>query len=231
MKLSVTEPLFLSFPAETGSGALPADAAGPETLGRSSVPALRPPQRADRKWTNQSLQPSSQIPRDLGTQLKNSTIHLRRVGAALAFLFAAATAWAQAQVATELVAEKLVRQASGKESFVKADDVKPGDVVVYTATYKNTGTAVAHALVATVPVPPGMDWQGAAGEKLAPSQASLDGITFSAIPLTRKVKVADKELQQAVPLNQYRYLRWSLPDLSAGANVSVKVTAKVATNP
>lgn len=157
----------------------------------------------------------------------------RPAAAALAFFAVSGAAWSQAQVASDLSAEKLVRQPSGEQIFVPAKDVKPGDVVVYTATYRNTGTAAARALVATVPVPVGMDWQGASpGDKLAPSQASLDGKTFSAIPLTRKVRGAGAQEQlQNVPMAEYRALRWSLPDLSAGANVSVKVTAKVSTAP
>jgi uncharacterized repeat protein (TIGR01451 family) len=150
--------------------------------------------------------------------------------AALAF---AGGAWAEAHIKSELVAEKLVRQPSGELATAPANDVKPGDLVVYTASYKNYGDVAAHALVATVPVPPGMDYQGIPqGDKLAPSQASLDGFTFAPIPLTRKVKTAQgKELVQPVPLAEYRALRWNTAELSAGAVISLRLTAKVNASP
>ncbi|MEJ8837101.1 hypothetical protein [Ramlibacter sp. AN1133] len=111
--------------------------------------------------------------------------------------------------------------------------MKPGDLVAYTATYRNTGKDAARSLVVTVPVPAGMDYQGRqVDEKLAPSLASLDGKTYAAIPLTRKVKNAQgQEVVQEVPVAEYRFLRWNVPQLAAGANVSVQVTAKVSTSP
>jgi uncharacterized repeat protein (TIGR01451 family) len=142
-------------------------------------------------------------------------------------------AWAQPNVQSELVAEKLVRAPSGQLSRAAADAVKPGDLVAYTAKYRNAGNEPARALVVTVPVPSGMEYQGRQpDEKLAPALASLDGKTYSAIPLVRKVKNAQgQEVAQEVPLSEYRFLRWNVPQLAAGANVAVQVTAKVSTNP
>lgn len=153
----------------------------------------------------------------------------------LAGLFAAlaAAAWAQPNVQSVLVAEKLVRAPSGQVSRTAADSVKPGDLVAYTATYRNAGKDAARSLVLTLPVPAGMEYQGRqAEEKLPPATASLDGKTYSQIPLTRKVKNAQgQEVVQEVPIAEYRFLRWNVPQLAAGANVSVQLTAKVSTNP
>lgn len=155
-----------------------------------------------------------------------------RVIAAL-MCIATGPVWAQGQVQTELRADKLLKQDNGQWSTSPAKDAKPCDLVVYTATYRNPGKDTVRQLVATVPVPVGMDWQGLAVDaKDPPTLASSDGVSFAPIPLTRKVRSADgKEQVQAVPLHEYRALRWTVPELAAGAATTVKVTTKVSTNP
>ena len=147
-------------------------------------------------------------------------------------LLCTGTLWAQPEVKSQLTVEKVVAQSGGQKTLATATEVKPGDVLVYTAIYRNAGSQPAHALVATVPVPQGMEWQGTdQASRLMPTQASIDGVVYEAIPLTRKVKLADnREQVQQVPLNEYRFLRWTLPDLSAGGSVSVQVVAKVSTS-
>jgi uncharacterized repeat protein (TIGR01451 family) len=158
---------------------------------------------------------------------------LRAAVLAAAFAAIGCAAWAQPNVQSELIAEKLVRAPSGQLSRAAADSVKPGDLVAYTATYRNTGKDAARALVVTVPVPTGMEYQGRQPEeKLAPALASLDGRSYAAIPLTRKVKNAQgQEVVQPVPVAEYRFLRWNMAELGAGADVSVRLTARVSTNP
>ncbi len=154
-----------------------------------------------------------------------------RLAAILLVLASSGSSWAQARLKSELVAEKLVRQASGEMATVPASDVKPGDVVVYTATYRNYGDETAKSVVATLPVPPGMDYQGSA-QGAKPSLASTDGFEFAPIPLTRKVRTAQgKEAMEVVPLSEYRALRWNLAELSVGASLSLKLTAKVNASP
>jgi uncharacterized repeat protein (TIGR01451 family) len=165
--------------------------------------------------------------------VKTSSPKLRAALVAAAFLALASAASAEALIKSELVAEKVVQHASGQTSTAPATAAKPGDLVVYTARYSNTGKDAARSVVVTVPVPAGLDYQGRpANDKLPPSLASLDGQNFAAIPLTRKVRTPDgKELVQPVPLGEYRFLRWNLSELAAGATVSVQLTAKVSTNP
>lgn len=150
-----------------------------------------------------------------------------------AVCFAAGPTWAQGQVQTELRADKLLKQDSGQWVAAPAKDAKPGDLVVYTATYRNGGKEPVRQLVATLPVPVGMEWQGpVADDKNPPALASSDGVAFAPIPLNRKVRAADgQEHLQAVPLQEYRALRWTFPELAAGAATTVKVTTKVSTNP
>lgn len=157
---------------------------------------------------------------------------LRAAFLATALVALHSLAWSQPNVQTELVAEKLVRAPGGEVSRQPAAAARPGDVVVFTAKYRNSGKDAARSLVATVPVPAGMDYQGAQpGDKLAPALASLDGRTFAPVPLTRKVRTPQGEVMQPVPLSEYRFLRWNLPELAAGAAVSVQLAAKVSTTP
>ena len=152
---------------------------------------------------------------------------------AAAFLALTPAAWAQADVQSQLTAEKVVRSPAGAVSRASADSARPGDLVVYTARYRNAGKDDASAVQLTVPVPTGMDYQGhAADEKHPPQLASLDGKTFAPVPLTHKVKNAQgQEMVQPVPLSEYRFLRWNVARLAAGASVSVQLAAKVSTNP
>lgn len=156
-------------------------------------------------------------------------------GAALAaaiYLALTPAAWAQANVQSHLSAEKVVRTPAGEVSRAPAEAAKPGDLVVYTARYRNNGKDDASALQLTLPVPAGMDYQGHEGDRQAPQLASLDGQTYAPVPLTRKVRNAQgQETVQPVPLAEYRYLRWNVARLAAGASVSVQLAAKVSTNP
>jgi uncharacterized repeat protein (TIGR01451 family) len=150
----------------------------------------------------------------------------------LAFVVALAltmTVSAQQQdVRVDLTARRVVL-ADGKESLLAADKAKPGDVIQYDAIYKNTGKAAVQNVGATVPIPAGLALV-AESAKPAAEQASLDGKNFSAFPLTRDVKndagVVEK---QPVPLEQYRALRWSLPELAPGATATVSLRARVVT--
>ena len=118
----------------------------------------------------------------------------------------------------------------GKETLEPADKAKPGDVIQYEAVYRNAGSAAVQGLQATVPVPEGLTFI-AGSARPAGAQASLDGKSFEAIPLMREVKKIDgTTVKQAVPLAEYRALRWSIDLLEAGKNVSVQLRAEVRTN-
>src|ERR1700743_3048605 len=65
----------------------------------------------------------------------------------------AALAAEQPNVVVELKAFHVVTQ-SGKEKLEPADQIKPGEILEYRATYRNTSHVAAHDVVATLPVPP-----------------------------------------------------------------------------
>jgi uncharacterized repeat protein (TIGR01451 family) len=131
-----------------------------------------------------------------------------------------------AEVKVVLVANKIVA-ANGVEHKQSADTAKPGDVIEYVAEYKNPDKSAVADVMATLPVPAGMEYipQSAAP---VPVMASTDGVNYAPVPLKRNVRGADgKMVEQLVPYSEYRSLRWSLGDLAGGMSKWVKARMKV----
>jgi uncharacterized repeat protein (TIGR01451 family) len=143
-------------------------------------------------------------------------------------LFTPAAARADGDVTVKLDAQR-VTVTDGKATFSPATQTRPGDLIEYRATYTNTGAQPARQVLATLPVPTGMDFVGhtALPVKL---EASLDGRTYAAVPLVRRVKQADgREVVRTVPASEYRWLRWSLGTL--GSNSARTVSARMRVQP
>lgn len=157
---------------------------------------------------------------------------MRRLPLLLAGLAAvlAASVFAQApDVKVELTGQR-VQVTDGKETFASADKAGPGDVIQYTAVYRNTGDAAAKNLVATVPIPQGLALIAESAKPAAP-QASIDGKNFSATPLVREVKNEAGVLEkQPVPLADYRALRWTIAELAPGQSATFLLRAQVENN-
>ena len=108
-----------------------------------------------------------------------------------------------------------------------ATSAKPGDVLEYSASYFNGGKTPVERVQAVVPVPPGTVLL-ANSAKPANPQATLDGVSFSATPLKRTVKLPDgKSRDELVPLSEYRALRWPLGTIAASQNVVVSLRVQV----
>ncbi|MDQ8021810.1 MAG: hypothetical protein REI94_08230 [Moraxellaceae bacterium] len=121
------------------------------------------------------------------------------------------------------------KQEGGNEAFRPAERAQPGDVLEYRATYRNRGSAAARKLEATLPVPAGNIAYIADSARPQAVLASLDGQRFDAPPLKRTVKQADGRQQvETVPAAEYRFLRWKLGDLPAGASTTVVSRMRVA---
>ena len=129
-------------------------------------------------------------------------------------------------IETRLEARKLVVAADGKESFAAADAARPGDVIEYTATYRNVGKQSVRNLEATLPIPSNTELVAASAVPAA-TRASSDARSFDSFPLKRKVKRAGVEVEEIVPLAEYRALRWSAGDLAPGRSVSFRARVRV----
>lgn len=133
-------------------------------------------------------------------------------------------------VAISLTAQKVTKDAEGKEQLKPADHAMPGEVVQYDALYKNTSSAGVKNLAPTLPIPPGLEFLPETVSPM-PAFASVDGRTFAPFPLVRKVTKPDGTVEeQAVPASEYRALRWTVGDLEAGKAILVSARARLAMN-
>lgn len=136
-------------------------------------------------------------------------------------------AFAQAPTVTSTLQAQRVEEASGKPVRKPVHTVKPGDIVEYSGTYRNSGTAAAARLLATIPVPAGTTFVAASADP-ASAQASTDGSRFAPMPLMRSVRQADGTTrQEPVPLAEYRFVRWEIGTLPAGRETVVAMRVRV----
>jgi uncharacterized repeat protein (TIGR01451 family) len=148
---------------------------------------------------------------------------------ALAMLCAAAQgAFAQAggAVETRLDAHKVERAADGRETLGDAQAARPGDVIEYTATYRNTGKQPVRNLEATLPIPANTEYVPGSVQP-AQARASLDAHAFGVLPLKRRVMRDGRQVEEIVPVREYRYLRWYPNELEPGKAVTFSARVKV----
>lgn len=148
--------------------------------------------------------------------------------AALPLILVIGNAHAQG-VSAELAALRVSTTANGQETLQPAREAKPGDLLEYRVIYRNTGTATASRVEATLPIPRDTAYEASARE-LAP-QASLDGKRFEPTPLTRSITLPDgRKAIEPVPLAAYRWLRWPLGDLAKNQSTTVRARVRVQGN-
>jgi uncharacterized repeat protein (TIGR01451 family) len=110
-------------------------------------------------------------------------------------------------IETTLEARKVIRAADGKESFAAATAAKPGDVIEYVATYRNVTRRPVRNLEATLPIPGNTEFVPGSPNPAA-AKASVDSRSWADMPLKRKAMRDGREIEETVPLRDYRYLRW-----------------------
>jgi len=127
-------------------------------------------------------------------------------------------------VETRLEVRKVTRLPDGRESSVDADTAKPGDVLEYVVTYRNNTPEAVRDFQATLPIPQATEF--IAGSAKPPvAKASVDAKSFEAMPLKRKVLRDGRDVEEAIALREYRYLRWTAPEL--GPNKTLTYVARV----
>jgi uncharacterized repeat protein (TIGR01451 family) len=152
------------------------------------------------------------------------------VGCLALMLAVLAPAAAMAQKPAEPLESRLdarkVVLVDGRESLVDAAAVRPGDLIEYVATYRNTGKGAITGLQATVPIPPQTEFVPGSARP-AQAQASVDGRNFAAIPLKRTVTRAGKQIEEQVPFREYRALRWFAGELVGGSTAAFTARVRV----
>ena len=134
----------------------------------------------------------------------------------------------QAEVKVLLIANKIVK-IDGTEKTQAGDKAKPGDVIEYVAEYKNPDKSAVKDVLATLPVPAGMEY---IPNSATPGQvmASTGDGNYGPIPLKKEARGADgKVMQVLIPYSEYHSLRWNLGVISGGASKSVRARMKVKT--
>ena len=136
------------------------------------------------------------------------------------------SAWAQGASGAKVEADLQAFKVAGTK-LVAATSARPGEVIEYQARYTNTGGAPAQRFTPQLPVPESLVYVNSSalpGNVLA----STDGKNFAPAPLMRMVKTSDGITKRvAIPLREYRFLRWQLGTLAPGQSVTVKARARV----
>jgi uncharacterized repeat protein (TIGR01451 family) len=109
-----------------------------------------------------------------------------------------------------------------------ADRVKPGEVIEYQVTYRNTSNHLVRQLQATLPIPVETEYLPNTAHPQG-VQASVDGVIYAPVPLHRPVKLANGQVEEReVPVSEYRSLRWVLGDLPANQKTTVSARVRLA---
>lgn len=146
---------------------------------------------------------------------------------ATAAFLAPAPAFAESSVHVALTAQR-VTVVNDRETLVSAEKARPGEVLQYRAVYRNDGTAAVRQLLATLPIPTGLEYLPSSAAP-AVVLASLDGKSYASVPLMRRERTADgREVLREVPPSEYRFLRWSLGTLSPKESRAVVARARIA---
>src|ERR1700730_12540067 len=127
----------------------------------------------------------------------------------------------QAEVKVLLIATKIVK-IDGTEKTQPGDKAQPGDVIEYVAEYKNPDKSPVKDVLATLPVPAGMEY---IPNTAAPGQvmASTGDGSYAPIPLKKEVRGADGKITQVLlPYSEYHSLRWNLGVIAGGTSKSVR---------
>jgi hypothetical protein len=154
------------------------------------------------------------------------------VAFAMCMLAGLAQAAAEVQLAAWKVVAERAAEGTAKERLEPVQQLQPGDTIEYRATYAADAQSAARNVQITLPVPQaGLVWQpwASAPEAGVPMLASRDGERFEPVPLMRAEQLPDgRRVMRAVPLSEYRFLRWQLGDLPAGATRMVRARMRFA---
>lgn len=131
------------------------------------------------------------------------------------------TANADDALKMDLTANKVIKNAEGKTTYLPVRNAPAGTVIQYKATYTNTINQSINDLAVTLPIPANMTFTGEVSP--ASAQASIDGKNYADMPLMRKV---DGKMVK-IPYSEYRTLRWNIKLLPAKKSAAVALNAIV----
>ena len=131
------------------------------------------------------------------------------------------TANADDALKMDLTANKVIKNAEAKNTYLPVRNAPAGTVIQYKATYSNTINKDIQDLAVVLPIPANMTFTGEAIPSTA--QASIDGKNYADMPLMRKV---DGKMVK-IPFSEYRTLRWNIKLLPAQKSAAVALNTTV----
>lgn len=136
------------------------------------------------------------------------------------------------EVTSILEVYKISLDDDGKEIATETIDVTPGDLIEYRLIYTNNLENGISQLMPVLPIPIGMEYLlESASPKAEGASLSNSGNAFQRLPLTRQVRQPDgTTVEELVPGQEYRRLRWLVPSLQAGDQVILVARVKVIDN-
>ena len=142
-------------------------------------------------------------------------------------------AWGQPKIAITIKAEKEVAvTVKGKQIKKKlaAKGVQPGEEIIYTLNYVNSGTDAATDVFISDPIPAGTAYVPGSASEVGNLTFSIDKGKSYKKPtlLTYELKGGDGKMQMKVATPEdYTDIRWTLPSVPAGGKGSVNFRVKV----
>jgi uncharacterized repeat protein (TIGR01451 family) len=165
--------------------------------------------------------------------LKKHFVIAKSMVAALVLLAVPLAAWAQPKISVSLTAEKeTVVTENGRQVRKKAParDVLPGEEILYTLKYANTGSEAATAVVVSDPIPAGTSYIPGSASETGDLVFSIDQGKSYKKPalLTYEVTTGDgKVVKRVASPEEYTHIRWTIPSIPAGGEGSVVFKVKV----
>jgi len=148
-------------------------------------------------------------------------------------LLTLSAAWAQPKVSISIKAEKEVTVTSkGKQvkKKIATKGVQPGEEIIYTLTYSNSGTEAAKDVLISDPIPEGTAYIPGSASEAGELTFSIDkGKTFKKPTLlTYEIRDGSGKAQKKVAApEEYTDIRWTIPSVPAGGKGSVSFRVKV----
>jgi uncharacterized repeat protein (TIGR01451 family) len=142
-------------------------------------------------------------------------------------------AWAQPKITVTLTAEKeTVVTENGKKVTKKvvAKDIFPGEEILYTLSYANSGSEAATDVVLSDPIPVGTAYIPGSASDTGDLSFSIDQGKSYKKPalLSYEVTTGDgKKVKRVASPEEYTHIRWTIPSVAAGGKGSVSFKVKV----
>ena len=139
---------------------------------------------------------------------------------------------AKPQVVIDMTSEKeIIQILGGREvkKIVPAKEVEPGQALIFTLNYSNKGDEKATNVVIKNPIPKDTIYIPGSATGDSPMFSIDDGMVFKS-PSLLTYEITDlngKTIKKVASPEQYTDIRWTIPELSAGASGQVSFRTKV----